>query len=641
MNRWLLQLTAEGLLETALVLGFGYLLADLWTAKWQWGPLYKWALAFPSVVAFSFVLMLGHIGTGGFLFSRPWLIRAIAGGVAALLLARKALSTKLSWAPREVLPVLIIVGLAIVLWGWPIARFVPLASGGDITWHMGWASQLMNGETTPSSILAGPIPNYYPWMFHALIAFLAPLTPGGHGYHVLGSLQLLQVSAVVLGLSAVGRYLAQSWIGGVSVPLFGALASGPLIRAGSWFAIDPLAERGGRGTYTSSFDNIAPALPRDIANALIVAFLLLILLGLQNRNRYAWLSAGVLLGIVGLMPSDGFLVGLVAVVVIILVRKAHALLPLTVAPAIAIYALWAVPLAFNYGRLGGFTNTTAEPAPDPSLLVVLVSWGVITPLAAYAVVRWIRGDRERPDQAPVFAMLAASAALVVASSVFGRFAGGGFEMLGRAPRYWPLLYLSAAILAGVEAANLVSRLPRDRVLVAGLLSVVTAVASVVVPARHSLAIPQNWRVQPALREATLGMSNVVAEAARAGRARCVVAAPRFVQMQIFSFAGYRQVAYRGADIHAGNYARIRWREIYERIPPDHVRLAHNDVLIRGKGPIGRWQQLARAYGVDMVVVGRQDLGAQVFRQLFPGQVARLTRERTEFSLFRVDPCDES
>ncbi len=122
------------------------------------------ALAFPCLVAYGFLLMVGHLLTGGFILSKPWLIRGITTAVVVALVVRKFLTRRSSpsWQPRDLIPAVAVVVLALVVWGYPVMRIVPLASGGDIRWHLGWASQIMNGETTPSSILIGNIPNYYP-----------------------------------------------------------------------------------------------------------------------------------------------------------------------------------------------------------------------------------------------------------------------------------------------------------------------------------------------------------------------------------------------------------------------------------------------------------------------------------------------
>ena len=644
MTGWFRQLTAEALLETAILLAFGYLLADSLGARRRWNTGIALALAFPTLVAFSLILMLGHIATGGAVFSRPWVVRGITAAVAVIVVVRKIASRGSSRAgrPRDWLPIIGMVVLALVVWGYPVARIVPLASGGDIRWHLGWASQILNGETTPNSILTGSVPNYYPWMFHAVVAFLAAFTPGGQGYHVLAPIHLLQVSAVVLALFALGKEVGKTNLAGAGVALFGAVAAGPLLQSTS--VLTHPADLGARGTYNASLYNIAPPLPRDMAYALLVGFLLLLVLALQERSRALFLTAGVLLGLVGLTTWEAFFVGVGTTIVLSLLpgpvpRVSRALNVLV--PALGVYAIWAAPLAVAYVRLGGFTNTTAGPPPILSPVAVLLSWGLVTPFAVYAAARWVPSRRAEPALQVGFALLIASAAFVMASSIIPRFLGGSFETLGRAARYWPNLYLAVAILAGVGAAELIRLVAGVRVGLAAAAGGVIVAMAVAVPLGVSIGIPQRWRAKPVLAATMLGRHNLITNVASTGRADCVVASPRYIQMTIFSYAGYRQVAYRGADAHFGNYSRIRWRNIFDRMPADEERLTDNDILIEGRGPVRQWQQLARKYGVDMLVVRRQHVDKPVFRKLFPGQVARLSRQRDPMALFRIGACNPS
>src|SRR5205085_1514602 len=112
---------------------------------------------------------LGHILTGGALFSNAWLTRGIAIGTAAALLASRSIAglrrprrppnaDAEDWArprvPRaERWAFLGVVALGLVVWGSPVFRMLPLDHLGDTQLHMGWASQLLNGESTPSGPL--------------------------------------------------------------------------------------------------------------------------------------------------------------------------------------------------------------------------------------------------------------------------------------------------------------------------------------------------------------------------------------------------------------------------------------------------------------------------------------------------------
>ncbi len=644
MTGWFPQVSLEAVVVTAIVLAFGYLIADVLGKRLRWNVATTLALAVPSVAAYALLLMVAHMATGGLVFSRPWVVRLITGAVALGLIIRMIVNrgSPRDWKLRELLPIAAMVVLALAVWGYPLARILPLAGGGDIRWHLGWASQMMNGETTPSNILNGTIPNYYPWLYHAVVAFLAPLTPGGRAYHVLGPLHLLEVTGAILALFALGTALGKHWLAGATVSLFGAVAAGPLLQS-STVVTNP-ADLGARGTYNSSLYNIAPALPRDVAYVLFVAFLLLVVLGLQGRNAGLLVCAGVALGLIGLASWDAFFLGLGTTALITLVpaevsrpRRMVTLL----GPAFAIYALWAIPLAVSYARLGGFTNTTAGPPPILSPLAILSSWGLVTAFAAYAAFRWVPRHRNDPGLWPLFATLAASIFFVVVSSAIPRVLGSSFETIGRAPRYWPTVYLALAILAGLGAAEVLRALANHRVVVAAMAGGLIVALAAAVPLARSWDIPARWRPKPVIAVAMLGKKTTIDEVLSAGRAKCIIASPRYVQMTIFTLAGYRQIAYRGADAHAGNYARVRWRDMYRLIPSERERILDNFVLTKGAGPVARWRRLVQKYGVNMVVARRDDFDGPVFRKLFPRRVDRLLRDRPDVGVFPVSPCDPS
>jgi hypothetical protein len=393
-----------------------------------------------------------------------------------------------------------------------------------------------------------------------------------------------------------------------------------------------------------SFDNISPPLPRDIAIVLVVAFVLLIVLGFLRRSPFLFIAAGVLLGLVGLTSGgEWYFVGLAMAIGTVFVRseipRIHRVVAVAV-PAIALYALWAVPLVAGYRRLGGFVNTTATPAVILSPAAILLSWGFVSPLAVYAAVRWVRPHIREPATQSLIVLVTVAAIFLVGSSVIPRVLGSGFETIGASSRYWPVLYLGLSILAGVAGAELLGTLDRRRILLGSILAVVVA-ASVATPLWQSVQLVRRWTWPEMLGAAILDRPNVVTEAAAMGRARCVTASPRYIQMAIFSLAGYRQVAYHGDKGHVGNYSRIRWRNIYDHIPSDAQRLADDEILMTGRSTTKRWQDLVRKYHVNMVVVRVRDFDAPVFRQLFPDQVSRLRAAGLPYGLLHVGACPAS
>jgi hypothetical protein len=69
----------------------------------------------------------------------------------------------------------------------------------------------------------------------------------------------------------------------------------------------------------------------------------------------------------------------------------------------------------------------------------------------------------------------------------------------------------------------------------------------------------------------------------------------------FAYTGYRFVFYRWRAYDT-NYARIRWRNIYEHIPGDQERRSENPILVNGTTDPQTWASLARKYELNFVVV---------------------------------------
>ena len=94
---------------------------------------------------------------------------------------------------------------AVILWP-SVSAPSNLGRGADAGWHSGWTHQLMSGATTPGGPYGG-IPAAYPWLFHALAAWIAQVVPGS----LTGAFLAIQVLAL-LALGA-GTWLLASELG--------------------------------------------------------------------------------------------------------------------------------------------------------------------------------------------------------------------------------------------------------------------------------------------------------------------------------------------------------------------------------------------------------------------------------------------
>jgi hypothetical protein len=194
--------------------------------------------------------------------------------------------------------------------------------------------------------------------------------------------------------------------------------------------------------------------------ALVAGLVVLLVIGLTKRSTPSLAGAGVTLGMIGLTGGETFIVGgLIALGIIVCGRGLSPIqrLAAILIPAGAVYALWLVPLAVSYIRLGGFGNT-AGGLVTLTPLSVLGAWGIMSPFAVYGGFRWI--PKARSNSAALVALMVLTSGLVglAISSFIPALFGEGFTTLGRAHRYWPLLCFGVAIYGGLGLGELLTRL---------------------------------------------------------------------------------------------------------------------------------------------------------------------------------------
>ncbi|HVM12066.1 MAG TPA: hypothetical protein VM638_06290 [Actinomycetota bacterium] len=636
-----------GAVVAAGFLGLGFLVVRALAGARPIERTLAWSLSLPGAVAFTLILTLVHIVSGGRVFASPWLVRGLTVAAALglwLAVRRRQPAEEDRWDVRLAL---LLAGAGLLVWGLPVVRLLPLDFFGDTHWHAGWAAQMLNGEPLPSAAITGEIPNYYPWLFHAACAFLATFTPGGTTLHALAPLQMALVVGTVLILFRLGRSLTGLRATGGWLALFAGMSGGlgfVLLRYRD-VVIWPRFEEGPtvaalryggdllyRRSYHVAFSNLSPPLPRDVALAMLLGFLLLVAVGLRRRSVAALVGAGACLGMAGIAGAEAFLVGCAAAVGLTFVpvtlpRRTVALAVL--GPAAALAAIWLVPLAIGYTRLGGFVNITGVEAIDLPPWSILVAWGITTPLAVVGVLRW-RTLRGRPGGRVALAVVAGALFLLFAATLIPGAVGRAFLTLGRRHRYWPMLHLGVTMLASVGVTHLLGRIAsRHRRLVASAIVVALAIPSAFVASISApLAVPQPPAVAAALR----GEPGTFVDALRGPTgARCTVAVPgRERQAIVWSLTGYRLVSADWKTRLPRNRARIRWRDL---VPDDDARRRDNAALVTGDVDPQRWRDLVEGYAVDAILVEPQHASAPVFTG-YP-----TTRTREGPVVVRTGSCD--
>jgi hypothetical protein len=645
----------ESLVLAALFLGLGYLIADALLTPRGVDRTIVWALAFPALLGYTLILMVLHMASGGFVLSQPLLVRGVtvvtAGVLVWLRVRRKSSGRRTDHDHRhEGRAMAILVGLGILLWGIVVVLLLPLDYKGDTGLHVGWASSMMAGETTPSGPITGNIPNYYPWMFHSLLTLVAWFTPGLRPYHALGPVQLLQVTCMVLGLFALGKQLTANWRTGAAASLFGALTGGLgffMLRKLD-LVMDPRADNGEAAMryagdlvfnrpYNFAFNNLGPPFPRDVTFALLPVFLLLLLLGVRSKKRAPLVGAGGVLGLIWLTHVDSVIVvgGTLALLVLLPNREGMFKAMVTVLLAAgAVWALWTVPIAINYLRFG-FDNTVLGPIVLPPL-GVLGAWGVITPFAVIGAVKWVPRSFSDPAAKVVAAWTMAAAGMVFVAPLVPKIFGSGFGTLGYQHRYWPFLALGGALYAALGATEVLDRARTWSKPVAIAVVVAVLVFALTSPLLGSLGLYQKQGVEKSERtllpaalelhaslegDEDTPLSRLVPEPGMG----CTIATAPEIGPGTHAYSGYRHLLYirtlrsleryRSGELKGHQLSHIRWRRIYrKRISKDAERVDPNRLLTEGTGSPEEWRAAAQEWGIDAVVANADFAGAPGFAE---------------------------
>lgn len=614
--------------------------------------------------------------------SHPWVVKIIVLGTAAgLFLFRRRIKRRQLTADqgsptaspaiaaedrREPWTIAGLVAATIILWCIPLALLLPLDYKGDTALHMGWANQLMNGATTIAGPVTGDIPSYYPWLFHVLVAIVAPFVPGGNPYHALGPVQVLQAVGMTLGLYGLGKALTGKQLTGVAAALFGSLAGGVgfVLLRGLDLVMNPRLADNTEGMryigdlffirpYNLAFNSLAPPFPRDVTFSMTPAFLLLMLLGVSRKNPGLQWAAGVVLGLIWLIHLDSMLVVVPFLALALLLPGRKGMLGLTarvLGAAVATWAIWAVPQAINYFRLDGYMSSAKDAVVLP-FLGILGAWGVITPFAIFGAVKWLPLFKEHTGVRLTAYFLAACSLVVVLSPLVPEYFGRGFTTLGFQHRYWPFVAMGVALFAALGATT-IGQLTRNRPLMLISLCAVTVALAIPSPFLGSLALekklgsgadrallPNTLKLRESLRGDDTALNRLYEKAG----AECIVASPGRISSGVFAYTGFRQVLYlrTNTDLHRferGAWVRfgsIRWQSIYDHIPDDFSRVRANSRLTGGRGDSDRWQRTVSKWGVDAIVLRAKVKDNPVFSRFSDQTTAQ---EGEPFVVVWVDDC---
>ena len=609
----------EGVVIGLAALGLGFLfitaLARLIGARID--LILRLGLALPAFIALSCLVMSIHIATRGAVMSSRLMTLciltaiAVVSGVACLL--RRPSQGGYRTPHIQLVSLALLLTAALVVWCLPIFTELPGRVAGDTTFQAMEASQLLVGNSTPpGGAISGAIPNDYPWLFSATVALVANATPGHRALHAYPAVQVMLVLGAVLSAFALGRELGVGLGGTISCTILTTMSGGfgwlaarrPELlydvrsgRRATRYWGDLLGQR----SYNVSLHNLAPPLPRDLSYALLIAYALLLIVGMRRGSQRTLVAAGIVSGLMGLTGGEAFFVSLGVSVAAILVasgnrlRRALAL----IAPALALYACWALPMILNAMRYEGFADISAAPVSLP-FVSVLGAWGIATPVALVGLAVVLKRAPADPIMRIITLFLVVSSAIVLVSSIFGDNLPPGLSTLGRPHRYWPLVYLGVALLAAVGAGTVLKPLARRTTLGVTGVGAVFICLALISPTFASLAYIRDIQTNDALQSGLLGEpSSLLKILAPSMEGDCVVASPRHLRLAIAAYTGYRLVFLGGPP---DRQARVRWPRI--DIVPFRKREVDNERLITSSVTRKALEQMIARYGLDVIVLGR-------------------------------------
>ena len=222
---------------------------------------------------------------------------------------------------------------------------------------------------------------------------------------------------------------------------------------------------------------------------------------------------------------------------------------------------------------------------------------------------------------------------MAASSLAPALLSDGFATIGRAHRYWPLLALPLALLAGFGSTR--ARNPRAGVGRPAAWAFIVCVIALALPSPviASLALPTELTVRPRLQQALEGdweqLLNVLT---RYGDGVCAAAVP--APGPVFPYTGDRFLLYGHPEVRE-NAARIRWADIYDHIVPEEQRVQEQELLMSGTATPEQFREIVARYGLDLVVVPERVASATGFAGL-SGRVLRSGSNR--YVLYGLSSC---
>jgi len=177
-------------------------------------------------------------------------------------------------------------------------------------------------------------------------------------------------------------------------------------------------------------------------------------LAVRTEDRRLALLSGVAVGMVGLISVPLWFTGIIWTAIGVVLTGAagrrRMLIPM-VAPGVVVFGLWAVPVALNYMRYGGFIPTSELGVEWPPL-TALAAWGLLLPLALAGIaLAWRSGTTSAHVILAFGGVTVVMLVLARARSEFDWNLASNATILHQG-RMWPVAHLLGSAFAGAALA---------------------------------------------------------------------------------------------------------------------------------------------------------------------------------------------
>jgi hypothetical protein len=452
------------LMFSLFILSFGYFILETITPWLKFSE--KILYSIPTVFFWIYLLFLVNIILDGYIFDKPIIITSISFviySVSFLLIKEKIWIQLKNVKPDKIL--LILFSLVLLIYCLPIicSRGGMVWIRGDMKTHITFISQILLGRRVPSKSYQG-IPNLYPWLFHAIMAYIANIYKS-FGFNQIKSVFLayntIEITNIFLG------YLSLKELAGLIFPKNKTrqrlLVLLTIFSGGLGFIFDRFGDSLILGDiifnhpYVSAPIFVAPVWPRHLSYTLYLCTLYTIFkLQSKSDNFAETILLGLLLGIGAIIQSIPYIIVSAVLGTIMLLDilkgKLNKKIFYALIISVIIISPWGIPFLISSIKSGTASTTVMEPI-DLNIVELGITLGVIGFFLVYGLYsEWKTGfdSHKYKETVNIFSIIFIILIILsITNSSLGMGINFFYVPILRQHKYWSMFYIFLAIYATI------------------------------------------------------------------------------------------------------------------------------------------------------------------------------------------------